>query len=130
MTSFRSLRWLRNRCSMSASHNNRANLPLSAASVLRYSKAKCMARQMTVRIWLPPGYADAANITRKYPTLYLLDRQNAFDECTTFKGEHELRVDEAVISVDRRAQNTANASCVVSRSRTGPGSGSHRGRNG
>lgn len=51
---------------------------------------------MTVRIWLPRGYADPANAPRKYPTLYLLDGQNAFDECTAFKGEHELRVDEAV----------------------------------
>ena len=45
---------------------------------------------------MPVGYADAANAARKYPTLYLLDGQNAFDECTAFKGEHELQIDEAV----------------------------------
>lgn len=45
---------------------------------------------------MPPGYADAANDKHKYPTLYMLDGQNAFDECTAFQGEHELQIDEAV----------------------------------
>jgi enterochelin esterase-like enzyme len=49
-----------------------------------------------VRVWLPPGYNDSDNAKRKYPTLYLLDGQTAFDECTAFHGEHELQVDEAV----------------------------------
>ena len=53
-------------------------------------------RSVTVRIWLPPGYGDASNATHKYPTLYLFDGQTAFDECTAFHGEHELRVDETV----------------------------------
>jgi len=51
---------------------------------------------MTVRVWLPPGYADATHDKRKYPTLYMLDGQNAFDECTAFQGEQELQIDEAV----------------------------------
>jgi len=34
--------------------------------------------------------------TKKCPTLYILDGQNAFDECTAFHGEHELQVDETV----------------------------------
>lgn len=59
-------------------------------------ESKMYRKTMTVRIWLPIGYADAANATRKYPTLYMLDGQNAFDECTAFKGEHELQIDEAV----------------------------------
>jgi enterochelin esterase-like enzyme len=58
--------------------------------------SKTYGRAMTVRIWLPPGYGDAANTTHKYPTLYLFDGQTAFDECTAFHNEHELKVDETV----------------------------------
>jgi enterochelin esterase-like enzyme len=43
-----------------------------------------------------PAYNDVTGATRKYPTLYLLDGQNAFDQCTAFKGEQELQVDETV----------------------------------
>jgi enterochelin esterase-like enzyme len=53
-------------------------------------------RMITVRVWLPPGYNDASQATRKYPTLYMLDGQNAFDQCTAFKGEQELQLDETV----------------------------------
>ncbi len=49
-----------------------------------------------MRVGLPPGYNDPDNAKRKYPTLYLLDGQTAFDECTAFHGEHELQIDEAV----------------------------------
>ena len=45
---------------------------------------------------VPPGYKDADNAKRKYPTLHLLDGQTAFDECTAFHGEYELQIDEAV----------------------------------
>jgi predicted alpha/beta superfamily hydrolase len=58
--------------------------------------SKRYGRQMTVRVWLPPGYGDPANPPRKYASLYLLDGQTVFDECTAFKGEHELQVDETV----------------------------------
>jgi len=58
--------------------------------------SKIYGRPITVRIWLPPGYDDSANAQHKYPTLYLLDGQGAFDECTAFKGEHEGQVDETV----------------------------------
>jgi len=50
----------------------------------------------TLRVWLPPGYDEPANATKKYPVLYLFDGQTAFDDCTSFSGEHELRVDETV----------------------------------
>src|SRR5215475_7727964 len=52
--------------------------------------SKLYARSVTVRIWLPPGYSDGPSTTHKYPTLYLFDGQTAFDECTAFRGEHEL----------------------------------------
>ena len=51
---------------------------------------------MTVRIWLPAGYDDATESGRRYPVLYMLDGQNAFDQCTSFKGEQELRIDETM----------------------------------
>jgi enterochelin esterase-like enzyme len=53
-------------------------------------------RMMTVRVWLPPNYNDATEVPRKFATLYMLDGQNAFDQCTAFKGEQELRIDETV----------------------------------
>jgi len=30
-------------------------------------------RMITVRVWLPEGYADISEATKKYPTLYMLD---------------------------------------------------------
>ena len=59
-------------------------------------QSKIFDRMITVRVWLPPGYNDASQTTRKYPTLYMLDGQNAFDQCTAFKGEQELQLDETV----------------------------------
>jgi predicted alpha/beta superfamily hydrolase len=50
----------------------------------------------TVRVWLPPGYNDAANAQKKYPVLYMLDGQNLFDVCTAFGQKHEWQVDEAM----------------------------------
>lgn len=44
----------------------------------------------TVRVWLPPGYPDAA----PYPVLVLLDGQNLFDALTAYAGE--WGVDEAL----------------------------------
>ena len=42
--------------------------------------SKRYGRQMTVRVWLPPGYGDPANAPHKYASLYLLDGQTVFDE--------------------------------------------------
>src|SRR5258708_38705937 len=39
-----------------------------------------------LRVWLPPGYDDAQNETRRYPVLYLNDGQNLFDRATAFAG--------------------------------------------
>jgi enterochelin esterase-like enzyme len=50
----------------------------------------------TVRVWLPPGYEEAANAAVKYPVLYLLDGQNLFDKCTTFGQKTEWQVDETM----------------------------------
>jgi predicted alpha/beta superfamily hydrolase len=48
-----------------------------------------------LRVWLPPGYGDAANAERKYPVLYVLDGASAFDACTAFRNE-ELSLDEVL----------------------------------
>jgi enterochelin esterase-like enzyme len=56
-------------------------------------QSKMYGESFKVRVWLPRGYKDAENAKRKYPTLYLLDGQTAFDECTAFHGELELLVD-------------------------------------
>src|SRR5260370_7398909 len=47
-----------------------------------------------LRVWLPPGYDEAQNETRRYPVLYLNDGQNLFDRPTAFAGV-ERQVDEA-----------------------------------
>ena len=63
---------------------------------VEYLQSKMYSRSVTLRVWLPAGYADQSNDKKKYPTLYMLDGQNAFDECTAFHGEHELQVDETI----------------------------------
>ena len=47
-----------------------------------------------LRVWLPPGYDDAANAGRRYPVFYLNDGQNLFESATSFTGV-EWQVDEA-----------------------------------
>ena len=49
----------------------------------------------TLRVWLPPGYQDPVNATRRYPVLYLLDGQNLFDSKTAMFGV-EWQVDETL----------------------------------
>jgi len=46
-----------------------------------------------LRVWLPPGYDDPANASRRYPVLYLNDGQNLFEAATSFTGI-EWQVDE------------------------------------
>ena len=41
-----------------------------------------------VWVWLPPGYD--AEPSRRYPVLYVLDGQNAFNAATSFAGEWEI----------------------------------------
>lgn len=47
-----------------------------------------------LNIWLPPGYGFAANATRKFPVLYMLDGQILFDDCRG--GVPEWHVDETL----------------------------------
>lgn len=46
-----------------------------------------------LRVWLPPGYEDPQNATRRYPVFYLNDGQNLFESATAFNGV-EWQVDE------------------------------------
>ena len=46
-----------------------------------------------LRVWLPPGYDDPADASRRYPVLYLNDGQNLFEAATSFTGV-EWQVDE------------------------------------
>jgi enterochelin esterase-like enzyme len=63
---------------------------------IEHFESKTFNRTITVRVWLPPEYNDTREPTRRFPALYVLDGQNAFDQCTAFKGEQELRIDETV----------------------------------
>jgi predicted alpha/beta superfamily hydrolase len=51
-----------------------------------------------LRVWLPPGYDDPANATKKYPVLYLLDGDSLFDACTAYLHE-ELHIDETLTTL-------------------------------
>lgn len=46
-----------------------------------------------LRVWLPPGYDDLENSSRRYPVFYLNDGQNLFEPATSFNGV-EWQVDE------------------------------------
>jgi len=52
----------------------------------------------TVRVWLPPGYRDPANSGKKYPILYLLDGDSAFNACDAFMHD-ELHADETLTTL-------------------------------
>ncbi|HZI55377.1 MAG TPA: alpha/beta hydrolase-fold protein [Verrucomicrobiae bacterium] len=47
-----------------------------------------------LRIWLPPGYDDAANRAKQYRVLYMFDGQTLFDACTA--DSHEWQIDETL----------------------------------
>jgi len=58
--------------------------------------SKVFENKRTVRVFLPPGYTEAANRERHYPVLYMFDGQNLFDACLAFDHVHEWQVDETV----------------------------------
>ena len=45
---------------------------------LREFRSRFFRNTRFLRVWLPPGYDDAENSTRRYPVLYLNDGQNLF----------------------------------------------------
>jgi predicted alpha/beta superfamily hydrolase len=58
--------------------------------------SKIFGNTRNLRVWLPPGYSDAANTSKRYPVLYMLDGQNLFDACTAFDKVHEWQIDETI----------------------------------
>ena len=62
-----------------------------------------------LRIWLPPGYDDRENESRRYPVLYLNDGQNLFEAATSFTGV-DWQVDE---TADRLIRDRAIAPLIV-----------------
>ena len=59
--------------------------------VLRDVRSEVLGNTRDILVYLPPSYPTA---NRTYPTLYMHDGQNLFDEVTSFAGE--WRVDEAL----------------------------------
>ncbi len=59
-------------------------------------KSTVFSNERNLRIWLPPGYHDAANASKTYPVLYLFDGQALFDRCTAPGQIGEWRVDETL----------------------------------
>jgi len=60
---------------------------------LREFRSRFFRNTRFLRVWLPPGYDDAENSTRRYPVLYLNDGQNLFEPSISFTGV-EWQVDE------------------------------------
>ena len=52
-----------------------------------------------LRVWLPQGYQDPANLDTSYPVLYLLDGEMLFDHCTAPRQSAEWRVDETLTTL-------------------------------
>ncbi|SDJ99009.1 alpha/beta hydrolase [Microbulbifer yueqingensis] len=52
--------------------------------VLPAMQMERLARERTVRLYLPPGYEGG---DRRYPVLYMHDGQNLFDDATAYAGE-------------------------------------------
>lgn len=58
---------------------------------IEHFDSKVLGGPQTLRVWLPPGYSDAANAQVSYPVLYAFDGQSLFDRCTSpFGGEVEM----------------------------------------
>jgi predicted alpha/beta superfamily hydrolase len=63
---------------------------------LHQLKSTIFGNERTIRVLLPPGYGDPANMDRRYPVLYMLDGQNVFDACLSDVSHHEWGADEIV----------------------------------
>jgi predicted alpha/beta superfamily hydrolase len=58
----------------------------------------------TLRVWLPPGYADQRNKRTRFPVLYLNDGQDLFDACTSTYSGLEWRADETATRLVREGK--------------------------
>jgi predicted alpha/beta superfamily hydrolase len=58
-------------------------------------RSRIFHNERKLRVWIPPGYDDLYNISKKYKVLYLLDGQDVFDVCTA-EDHHEMHADETL----------------------------------
>jgi enterochelin esterase-like enzyme len=82
-------------------------------------ESKVYGDKRTLRVWLPTGYFDAANSSRRYPVLYMFDGQDLFDRCTTRPGQDEWHIDETLTSLI--AKRAVQPLIVVGIDNAGPG---------
>src|SRR5712671_6360152 len=105
---------------MEGIQTNQNQLPDSSPGVIRVEAAtgdlrlhrftsRIFRNQRFLRVWLPPGYDDAANQGSRYPVLYLNDGQNLFEPSTSFAGV-EWQVDE---TADRLIREGVIAPMIV-----------------
>ena len=59
-----------------------------------------------LRVWLPPGYKNPDQRSKRYPVMYLNDGQDLFDACTSIFNAQEWRVDETRNSADPERKNS------------------------
>jgi alpha-glucosidase len=62
----------------------RAHTANANVHVLAPMHIDALDRDRTIRIYLPPGYADSG---KRYPVIYFHDGQNLFDDATSYVGE-------------------------------------------
>jgi len=58
--------------------------------------SKIYGNQRSLRIWLPPGYREQANVQTTYSVLYMFDGTWLFDRCTAPGTLGEWKIDEAL----------------------------------
>src|SRR5215471_16704819 len=99
---------------MEEAHKTEISSPAVASDVIRVDAAagdlrlhkfrsRVFRNSRFLRVWLPPGYDDAENASRRYPVLYLNDGQNLFEPSTSFTGV-EWQVDETAERLIRESQ--------------------------
>ena len=59
-------------------------------------KSAVFGNERKLRVWLPPGYNDAANQKTTYSVLYIFDGQMLFDRCTAPGQLGEWQIDETL----------------------------------
>jgi enterochelin esterase-like enzyme len=58
--------------------------------------SKIYGNERKLRIWLPPGYRDAAQQRTTYSVLYMFDGTWLFDQCTAPASQGEWKIDETL----------------------------------
>jgi enterochelin esterase-like enzyme len=61
--------------------------------------SKVFGNERKLRIWLPPGYHDAAQEQTTYSVLYMFDSTWLFDRCTAPQAQGEWNVDETLMEL-------------------------------